>query len=94
MTDRVFATSGNWALAADPLQWILQRRYGKSWRNLSFVSSSKDILARCMREKCVDVPDMQKLLSGLPDTFESWKAMQSTSQGEITQENPQGNLPG
>ena len=32
----------------------LQRRYDKGWRNVSFVRSTKDVLARCMREKGVD----------------------------------------
>jgi hypothetical protein len=54
MTDRVFATSGDWGLASDGLQWMLCRRYndrGKvCWRPVSFVRSTKDILARCMRD--------------------------------------------
>lgn len=79
MTDRVFATAGDWALASDGIQWILQRRYANSWRTVWFVRSTKDILARGMREKGVEVPDAQKLLSGLPDTFDEWKAAQSSS---------------
>jgi hypothetical protein len=76
MIDRVFATSGDWALASDGLQWILQRRYGTGWRNVSFVRSTKDVLARWMREKGVPVFDARSLLSGLPDTFDQWKALQ------------------
>jgi hypothetical protein len=79
MTDRVFATAGDWALASDGIQWILQRRYGTSWRNVSFVHSTKDILARCMSEKGVEVPDARQLLSGLPDTFDQWKLNQTAS---------------
>src|SRR5262249_30349743 len=50
--DRQFAVSGKWALASDGLQWILQRkRSGRPpWRAVSFVRSTKDILARCMGE--------------------------------------------
>lgn len=76
MTDRVFASAGDWALASDGIQWILQRRYGTSWRNVSFVHSTKDILARCMGEKGVEVLDARQLLSGLPDTFDQCKAAQ------------------
>ena len=50
----VFAISGDWALGADSLQWILYRRKSKrtgKWGAVSFVSSTRDILARCMREK-------------------------------------------
>jgi hypothetical protein len=73
MADQVFATSGDWALASDGVQWILQRRYDTGWRNVSFVRSTRDVLARCMREKGVSVFDARSLLSGLPDTFEQWK---------------------
>ena len=76
MTDRVFAVAGDWAVASDGLQWILQRRRMGSqqgWRPVSFVRSSRDILARCMREKGVDVDTARLLLSGLPDTFDQWK---------------------
>jgi len=46
--ERQFAISGRWALAADSLQWMLQRRAGQRWQSVSFVSS---MLVRCMREK-------------------------------------------
>ena len=63
----------DWSLAADGLQWILRRRRGKAghvaWRDVSFVSSGKDILARCMREKGVPAPAAAVALAGLPDTF-------------------------
>jgi hypothetical protein len=63
----------DWSLAADGLQWQLRRRRGKAghvaWRDVSFVSSSKDILARCMREKGVPAPAAAVVLAGLPDTF-------------------------
>ena len=66
----------DWSLAADGLQWILRRRRGKAghvaWRDVSFVSSSKDILARCMREKGVPVPAAAAVLAGLPDMFARW----------------------
>jgi hypothetical protein len=71
-----FAVSGSWALAADSLQWMLQRRYGHGtqvgWKSISFVSSTKTILARCMREKDCPPEDAERLLAGLPDTFDEW----------------------
>ena len=82
-TDRVFVTAGDWAVASDGIQWILQRRRmgtQQGWRPLSFVRSERDILARCMREKGVDVDTANLLLSGLPDTFDQWKASQSTEE--------------
>lgn len=80
MTDRVFTISGDWALASDGLQWILQRRYGgNASRNVSFVRSTKEILARCMREAGLGASDSEALLSGLPLTFDEWKASQTPS---------------
>jgi hypothetical protein len=64
MSERVFATSGGWALASDGAQWILQRRYANGWRNVSFVRSD----------------DARQLLAGLPETFDLWKARQSRPQ--------------
>jgi hypothetical protein len=76
MTDRQFAISGKWALAADKLQWMVQRRYlskgQPAWRSISFVSSTRDVLARCLREKGCPPADAERLLAGLPATFEEW----------------------
>ena len=77
-TDRQFAVSGNWALASDGIQWILCRRRGikggqtPGWTPLSFVRSTKDILARCMHEKGCPATDAAKLLANLPATFDEW----------------------
>jgi hypothetical protein len=78
MTDRVFATAGDWALASDGIQWMLMRRYkdGK-WRGISFVRSSRDILERCIREWGVDNALAAELLAGLPTSFDQWKAAQA-----------------
>ena len=62
----------NWSLAADKLQWILRRRRAGGWRDVSFVSSSKEILARCMREKGVPPEAAKRVLDCLPDTFRQW----------------------
>jgi hypothetical protein len=89
--DRVFATAGDWALASDGVQWMLMRRFqrkGKeAWNPVSFVRSDvrsdRDILARCMREKGLEPGTAAQLLSGLPDTFEQWKAAVQGSQAVL-----------
>jgi hypothetical protein len=85
MTDRVFAIAGDWAMASDGLQWILLHRWkdGK-WHPMSFVRSTRDILARCMREKGADNVTAAQLLSGLPDTFDQWKMNQTCAQWLLT----------
>jgi hypothetical protein len=76
--DRQFTVSGNWALASDGLQWMLQRRHkrptGDTWDGMSFVRSEKEILARCMREKGTPQKDADNLLAGLPSTYAEWAA--------------------
>lgn len=82
MPDRTFACVGDWAVASDGIQWILQRRWKDGvWRGVSFVRSSRDILARCMREKDVDNVSAVQLLSGLPDTFDQWNTPQTPALG-------------
>jgi hypothetical protein len=66
----------DWQLSADGMQWILQRRRSRhrgGWHGVSFVSSTKDILARCMREKGVPPEDAKRVLDSLPDTFKQWR---------------------
>lgn len=63
-----------WQLGADRLQWILRRRHGGRWRDVSFVSSTRDVLARCMREWCVPTEDAKRSLDRLPSTFKEWAA--------------------
>jgi hypothetical protein len=64
----------NWALSADRLQWMLMRwRKGpQPWYGVSFVSSTKEVLARCMRGKGVPPDDAKRVLDTLPDTFKQW----------------------
>ena len=66
---RQVVAQGRWAIATDGVQWILQRHRGDRWENLSFVRTTRDILARCMREKGAQ-PDEMGLLAGLPDRFQ------------------------
>jgi hypothetical protein len=79
MTERVFATAGDWALGADGIQWILYKRRSKErggWFGVSFVRSERAILARCMREKGCLEHARAVLLAGLPETFDQWQAAQ------------------
>jgi len=76
--DKQLVISGDWALASDGAQWILQRKWkDEKWRPVSFVRSDRDILERCMREKGTDNGTVFKLLSGLADSFDRWKASQT-----------------
>jgi hypothetical protein len=75
-TDSELVASGAWRVTCDGIQWIMQRRKGidkrtgqEVWAHVSFVSSTKAILARCMREKGVPVEDAQGLLAGLAEAF-------------------------
>ena len=82
MTDRVFRIEGDWALGSDGVQWMLMRRHirtkGDTWDPVSFVRSTKDILARCMREKGLEPGTAVILLSGLSDSLEEWKSLHAT----------------
>jgi hypothetical protein len=77
--DKQFRASGDWALASDGLQWVLQRHSGGQWKAVSFVRSTKEILQRCMREKGCPAADQVVLLDGLPPSFDEWKASQRAS---------------
>jgi len=85
MADRQFVIAGKWALAADRLQWMVQRRHMNKgqpvWHSVSFVST-KDILARCLREKGCPPEDAERLLAGLPSTFEQWRKARVRTYGE------------
>ena len=73
MKDVQYIIYNNWALASDGLQWILQRFTGSQWRNLSFVRTQRDILARCMREKEMEPDHIDYFTARLPSTFDEWK---------------------
>jgi hypothetical protein len=79
--DRQIAVCGAWAIACDDLQWVVQRRKGPDgWRGVSFVRSTRDVLARCLREKGAELATVDELTGGLPETFDAWKAAQDSSQ--------------
>jgi hypothetical protein len=70
--DKQFRRADDWGLASDGVQWVLQRKNGKSWEGISFVRTLKAYLERCMCEKGVPPDAASQLLEGLPDTFEAW----------------------
>jgi hypothetical protein len=68
--DRQIVAADGWGIATDGNQWVLQRLRGHQWANLSFVRSTKNILARCMTEKGVPSGTAKQLLAALGDTFD------------------------
>ncbi len=85
MADRIFAMVKGWALASDGIQWTLMRERARKgavgWQPVSFVRSTKDILARCMREKGVEAGTADFLLAGLPATFDEWNQARQANNG-------------
>jgi hypothetical protein len=79
-TDRQFRVSGRWALASDGLQWVLQRRKGKQWEGVKFIRSTKAHLAYRMKYLEVPPDDAERLLEGLPDTFDEWNSNGASSE--------------
>jgi hypothetical protein len=85
MTDRPFLRLSNqWMLGYDNCQWLLMKaeRNGVEadlsnprtrWRAVSFVSSTKAILMRCLGEHgVVPSPEAKGVLDALPGTFKEW----------------------
>ena len=79
-TDRQFRVSGRWALASDGLQWVLQRRKGKQWEGVKFIRSTKAHLAYRMKGQGMPPEDVERLLDGLPDTFDEWNSNWASSE--------------
>jgi hypothetical protein len=91
MADAIFLRlNEKFALGADDLQWGLYKSRrkepspldsnlvfgrGSEWEPVSFISSIKEILFRCMREKgCNPCDEAQVALERYPDTFRDWIA--------------------
>lgn len=74
------------ALGADDLQWILylsscSKTTGKlNWSPISFVSSTKAVLLRCIRETGVADSLALSKLASYPGTFKVWKASREPPQ--------------
>jgi hypothetical protein len=84
MTDHLFHISGDWALGADELQWIVNRRHrrkgGDSWDRIKFIRSTKQHLA-CRLTQRAPANDARQLLDGLPETFDEWRAVRWSGDG-------------
>lgn len=74
MRDQIVATTSNWQLTSDTVQWILQCKHATGWRPIAFIHSERDILARILRERGAEPQEAASLLAGLPDSFDQWKA--------------------
>lgn len=92
MADRQFLRiDDKWALAYDERQWILQRYAGirssghgagkGKWEGVSFVTSTRDVLARCMREKGVPSAAAIAAYIRLPETFSEFRAQMASQIG-------------
>jgi hypothetical protein len=69
--DKQFRVSGDWALASDNVQWVIQRKQGSGWQAIKFIRSTKEHLAHRLKG-LAPAADAERLLEGLPDTFEEW----------------------
>ncbi len=77
--------SENWRLAADPLQWVIQRRGafkakigGRRWNAVAYIATRRDILFRVLRELEAEVDhNALDALDDLPQTFKEWKKDQA-----------------
>lgn len=83
--DRQFRVSGDWALASDGVQWIVQKWAGNRWRGLKYIRSDKAWLAYRLTTLGVPAADAALLLDGLPDTFDAWAAQSVAEQPEEPQ---------
>ena len=59
-----------WALSADKLQWILQRHWGGRWRDVSYVSSTKD---RHPMPNAPSIAYRAPLLNGAAEPQKPWQ---------------------
>jgi hypothetical protein len=82
-SDRQLMICGKWAVASDGMQWILQRQNGSHWRNVSFVRSTKDILAQRVREKDCPPEVAQRLLEAVSRRFADAPYGRATRPGNI-----------
>lgn len=80
--DRQFRVSGDWALASDGIQWIVQKWAGNRWRGLKYIRSDKAWLAYRLTTLGVPAADAANLLADLPDTFDAWAAQSVAGQPE------------
>jgi hypothetical protein len=70
---QVIATSGDWQITTDGIQWIMRKRRSLKgqtiWQGISFVRTTREIVARCLREAGCPLEDAQKLLGAISVRF-------------------------
>ena len=77
-TDRIFLRLGKgWAIGYDPLQWIVysrrKRREEWYWNPVGYVSTSRDLLVRVLRENHAQLDDSAwRAVEELPQSFRDW----------------------
>jgi hypothetical protein len=83
MSDRIFLRlNDRLALGADDLQWILYRSRAaaapdmcvRNWLPIAYVSSSREVLARCVRETGFGDDTAMSAVLRLEAAFDAWKA--------------------
>jgi hypothetical protein len=87
MAEAIRLADARFAVADDGMQWVLQRREGERWRDISFVRTTRDVLARCLadliRGKGEHPSDAKgralALLADLPEFHPSWVARNTPS---------------
>jgi HNH endonuclease len=82
--DKQFRVSGRWALASDGVQWVIQYRSegAKHWQASKFIRSTKEHLAYRLKQMA-PLEDAERLLEGLPDTFDEWAAANSKALHDV-----------
>jgi hypothetical protein len=84
MTESLFRISGDWALGADEVQWIIYRRHRQkdrdTWDGIKFIRSTKQHLAYRLT-LLAPANDARRLLDGLPETFNDWLAARWSGDG-------------
>jgi hypothetical protein len=85
----VIATSGDWSVTSDGLQWILRKRRTLKGEPVgvavSFVHSTRDILARCMREKGCPPEAATSLLAAVSSEFSPRQAPDPMAPGKTAE---------
>jgi hypothetical protein len=89
MSDRhLFDLAPGWALGYDERQFMVMKGRQKNgtqiWRPVSFVASTKLVLARVISEHgIVPTPAAQKALDQLPERFREWINQQQSKTNNV-----------
>jgi hypothetical protein len=72
------------SVGADSLQWIAYRTRGNRIIPVAFISSTKLILLRCLKEAGCDEHKTALALEGIPTSFKEWMANRLASQARVS----------